>query len=841
MSPELFIFLVNSVIRIGRTASEALAQHARDAEALFPAAVKVDMKRPHFVTEFFNSEPQYRQLVEGPQAPYAAYWNADFHAVKSNPDAVETLYVLAMKFISERRFSTALIDGEALVGALMVKQWDEGEGPVSPWVMVTLAVADVALNYVGTDFSRLGLDGNGGKLLSAFALELSNLLPDDGQLGPKQDFLERLGGLFIQAGLRTLHQNSNLVIPRAHMQKLVSGFLKPVIDELPSPETALAEHINYRKAAEALIGPASNAALLIVGQNPQAFFGKDLAPNQAIGALTRALIDHGSRQGIDKVFTREGLIALYQAALGVAVEQPQLFLGRAHTSAEQTAQALFTAVADTLRKNPPPFDGQLGIDLAVTALDTLKANASALIDFDSNWEPVVEKLVDQVVTGLKEGFQAPDGDPIASALTAVELGDLAKVFVTQAARKPSMIAGDNQRLKRLVKGIAEGIRRDEAHLFTAEDWLEIAGDAALNTIADDPAYFLGADFRTDRAGGALLQSFLITTAEHRLKDLASKKSLLALYQSALGLAADQPELFLGRNAVGDDEKKAAALAAGKELFARVAGTLQNSPPPFNSDLGIELIITMLDTVNRHIPALISFDRNWDQLIEALVDQVMAGLIEGLQTPAGDPLDSILTQQQLVDLLRVFIEQAAMNPSWIAGQNQDLQRVVRSVATAMAADGNLLLGKDDWLEIARVATTEAAVNPGRLFGLDHNNGDQTLAADMVQLLITVAREISLQPDLADNSVLYGPTLREGINILIRATSGCPHDAQRNLVLIKQYVLIISKFVSVNPARFGSNAWSKLFYNLLPRALAGVAIEKALPGGKLTVTSATKIMK
>jgi DNA-binding response OmpR family regulator len=42
--------------------------------------------------------------------------------VKSDPDAVETLYVLAMKFISERRVSKAVIDGEALVGALMVKK-----------------------------------------------------------------------------------------------------------------------------------------------------------------------------------------------------------------------------------------------------------------------------------------------------------------------------------------------------------------------------------------------------------------------------------------------------------------------------------------------------------------------------------------------------------------------------------------------------------------------------------------------------------------------------------------------------------------------------------------------
>ena len=79
MNPELFIFLINSVIRVGRAAGEALSQYARDAEALFPAAVKVNMKRPHFVKAFFNSDPQYLKLVEGDPAPYAAYWSADFH------------------------------------------------------------------------------------------------------------------------------------------------------------------------------------------------------------------------------------------------------------------------------------------------------------------------------------------------------------------------------------------------------------------------------------------------------------------------------------------------------------------------------------------------------------------------------------------------------------------------------------------------------------------------------------------------------------------------------------------------------------------------------------------
>ncbi len=817
MNPGLFIFVIKSAMRLGRTGGAALAQHARDYKALFPEAVKVEMTRENFVRAFFKMDQEYLKLVEGDEAPYAAWWSADFHDVTADEEAIETLYVVAMKIIAEKRGNRAMIDQESLVGAVMVNQWAEGKGPVSAWVKVALAVADIALEYVGTDSSRLDIDGNGGKLLRAFALEVSNLLPDDDALGEKGDFFERLGGLFMQAGLRTLHENSEIMISETHLQKLITNLLKPVIDELPSSRTALSEHVNYKKAAEALMGPAANAALVMVGKNRQVFFGRRFDPNRAIGALTKALIEQGAKTGIDKVFTEEGLIVLYQAALGVASERPELFLGRADTDPEKAAGMIFSAAANTLKKNPPPFDGQLGIELVVTALDTLKTNAPAMIDFDPNWEPVVEKLVDQVVTGLKEGFEIPDGDPIESVLTAVELGEMAKVFVSRAAGNPAMISGDSQRLKRLVRGIAEGIRQDEANLFTAEDWLEIAADAALKTIADDQEYFLGADFRPDRAGGAVMQAFLKTTAKRKFKDAVSKKSLVALYQAALRIAADQPELFIGRDATTADAKKAAALAVGQELFSSVAKTLKNNPPPFSGDFGTELIVTTLDSINKHMPALIRFDRNWDLLLETIVGQIISGLMEGFQETGGDPPRSILTSKQLLELARVFVEQAAKNPNWIAGRNQDLQRVVKAVAESMAADRHLLLGSDDWLEIAHVAAAEAAANPGRLFGLDRNSQGRTLAVDLLKVLFTVASEIFAHQDLQEFSVLYGLTLREGINILVRAASGDPHNTHKNLALIKEYAALISMFVAENGAQFGNQEWLKLFRKLLPHAL------------------------
>ncbi|MDA1098425.1 MAG: hypothetical protein O2967_05515 [Proteobacteria bacterium] len=866
MNPELFIMLLKGAYRIGKSVDTAIAQHARDAAALFPDVELVEKEPIIFVSGFFR-EPKYRCFVEaaaatekevwvrsfpdlfvGDPAPYASLWSTVDNApnIGANDDALDILYIVAMRILAMEMAALPLLerkvptDVEGAVAAVMFKQWAEGEGPVSPWVKVSLSVIDVALEYIGTDPSRLGLDGNGGKFLGAFASQLSHLIPDDDEYGEKKGFLGRLGGMFVQAGLRTINENPDLAFGEDHIQELISNTLKPVVESLPSAKDHWSEHISYKKAAEALVGPVARAALMTVSKHQKAFLGKGFDPNAAIGAVTKAVIEEGANIGTAKLFTNESLIAIYQSALGVAAERPEFFIKpglgddeEKKTAAVGAARALLAGVARTLRKNPPPFDGDMGVELAVAALDMLKVHALALIDIDDNWEPVVEKLVDQVVGGLKEGFDTQDGEPIQSGLSSIQLGEIAKVFIAQAARNPSMVVGDSEQLKTLVKGMAEGIKADQANLLSVDDWLEIASDAAVHTVADNQEIFLGADFRDDRAGGAVLKALLKTTADQKLKEIASKKSLMVLYNSVLVIAVERPELFLGNG--GTDAVDHAALS----LFSGVAGTLRNNPPPFNGDLGIELAMVALDTIRVQGPELVDFGGNWEPVIEKLIGQVIVGLAEGLGTDSKGAINTLAANVDLLELGRVFLQQAAISPQMVAGDRKELQQVVKSVASAMAVADNLLLTGDDWKEIARIATEEAAKNPSRLFGLDQG-ADASSGSEILKLFFTTANQHLASSDKKDKSVLFGATLREAIVILIRATSGRPAEARMNLATVADYVTTLSDFVVINSERFGNKEWLRLFRRLLPHALNGELLASVVSGGELTPTSAYALM-
>ena len=80
--------------------------------------------------------------------------------------------------------------------------------------------------------------------------------------------------------------------------------------------------------------------------------------------------------------------------------------------------------------------------------------------------------------------------------------------------------------------------------------------------------------------------------------------LLRLYLTREGfgvqVAAERPELCLNRpDSTG--EKIATA------LFVKVAETLKNASPPFNTDLGIDLVVAALDILRTNMPGFLDPD------------------------------------------------------------------------------------------------------------------------------------------------------------------------------------------------------------------------------------------
>src|SRR5262249_43689473 len=231
-------------------------------------------------------------------------------------------------------------------------------------------------------------------------------------------------------------------------------------------------------------------------------------------------------------------------------------------------------------------------------------------------------------------------------------------------------------LKPVIDALPSDLAGQSRWRDVADALLGPAASTALATIAANPSAFLGSGFDTNKAVGALTQALLTEASKIGLTQDFSGAGFIDLFRAACGVAAERPELFLGRA----DQKPVRQVAS--DLFSKVATTLKNATPPLNSDLGVTLAVTVLDTLKTQGTTFIDHDDPWENIIGTVVLQVVDGLKRGLGADGG-PINSLLSRQQLADFARTFLMQAAHTPGMLAGGNTELQAIVRGVAQALA--------------------------------------------------------------------------------------------------------------------------------------------------------------
>jgi hypothetical protein len=216
-------------------------------------------------------------------------------------------------------------------------------------------------------------------------------------------------------------------------------------------------------------------------------------------------------------------------------------------------------------------------------------------------------------------------------------------------------------------------------------------------------------------------------------------------------------------------------------------------------------------------------------------QVVDGLKSGLTDPATGGISSVLSEQQLIELARTFLTQAAKTPGMIAGGNTELQAVVGGVAKAMAADKNLLLAPDDWLGIAAVAAEEAAANPQRLFKINDSTPAGAIGSELIKDLLSVAGTELAKGGRASGGVLFGATLREAVTVALRSASGNAKAAADNQAALKGLAETLSELVRTHPTQYGAKEWLTLYRTLITRVLQEGAL------GPFTDTQIAKILE
>jgi hypothetical protein len=489
IDPGLIVFGIQALIRLARAAKASIEQFERDCKLLFPQPLPVDFTKTDLVVRVFANQDANSALVDKAQnGRLARFWDAQNERPDPRvPGSAEVLYLEAVRIRGEQAAKNGQLlplRGAQIAGAIVVQQWADGTAPVGPIGRMVLAMADVGLEFVGTHGSVLGIGGNAEKLLEAVALNLADLIPDDGdQLGPKSQLVERLVGIFLRAGLSTIADKPELVIGSQHLRELVANTLPPIVKELPQD---LAARASWENVANALLGPAASAAMQTIAANPVAFLGSRFDSEKAIGALTGALLRTASTRTLQDNLSEAGFIALYRAALGVAAARPQLFIGPATTNDQlaKLATDLIGGVADKLHNAPVPLNGDLGAQLAGVALETLAQNAGAFLNPKQPWEATATAMAQQVAEGLRVALA---NDRVV--FSPDQLLALGRTFFTQVARNPAMVAGGGTELQGLVGAMAQALANDPGQLLHPDDWLQIAA-AAAEEVAANPGRLL---------------------------------------------------------------------------------------------------------------------------------------------------------------------------------------------------------------------------------------------------------------------------------------------------------------------------------------------------------------
>ncbi len=489
MDPSLIVFGIRALLRIEHEGEEAYSQYVRDQDVLFPEPELPDYRSVDFLRDTFVGT-RHAALIgtdaSGQPGPLARYWSeAHNGANPAVPGAHDVLYLAAAQIKADEVAQAGKllsVRSREAAGARILKQWAKDKQPVGPIARFALTIADVSLEYVGANPSIFGIGGNGEKLIGALAGNLASMIPDDGnQFGPQSQLAETTIAIFLHAGLKAINDHPDLVVSKPQWQSLIQHTLPPLVNTLPKK---LSEQSDWREVGEALLGPAAKAAIGTFAENPMAWFGSRFDSNEAVGALTQALLSEASARGLKDQFSESGFVALYRAALGVAVSRPELFIGRADGKPVQAiATDLLRGVADTLKTAPSPFNGDVGAQLAATALDALKQHGPCLFDAANPWEGLAATLTVQVVDGLNTALQTPRG-ALANLLAPQRLIEFARPFLVQVAKTPGMLVPGNSELQHVVAAVASAMGQDTDLLLAPDDWLGIAAVVAEETAAN---------------------------------------------------------------------------------------------------------------------------------------------------------------------------------------------------------------------------------------------------------------------------------------------------------------------------------------------------------------------
>ena len=143
---------------------------------------------------------------------------------------------------------------------------------------------------------------------------------------------------------------------------------------------------------------------------------------------------------------------------------------------------------------------------------------------------------------------------------------------------------------------------------------------------------------------------------------------------------------------------------------------------------------------------------------------------------------------------------------------------------------MLLTPEGWLAVAAAVAAEAMANPQRLFNGTVPGGG--IGVGLIGDLLSVAQ---VAGGRAQGSVLFGPSLRDAIILVVQAVAGNIDAAVTNQAGLKDLATTLTNRALMKSGQLGSKEWLLLYRMLIGRILQGGAV------GTLDDAEITQLLK
>lgn len=373
-------------------------------------------------------------------------------------------------------------------------------------------------------------------------------------------------------------------------------------------------------------------------------------------------------------------------------------------------------------------------------------------------------------------------------------------------------------LQPLVEGLPQEFREQVRWRDLNDAFLGPALNAALLEVSNDQQAFLGGDFASDRAAGLMVSSSIKALAQLSWQQKHSQDAVTAVLRSAVSVAAQQPAIVLG-DLIGkdfdDDEAQSRADQFAIETFRSVFEAIESHDEAAGERLGTAIALSILDTLKSAGITALNTEGAFADTAGKVLSQVFGGLSFALENKAAV---SRLGEDLLRDVSRTIVTEIAKAPHILVGDRTEIQGLVTVIASAIAADTDLILTKKDWIAVAQVAAQEAALNPGRIFEFDEDQSSGALAGlAMKGLLKAASNDLSVE-GRSVGPVLHGGTLKDALIITLRALGANITGAAERHDEIRQLADRLNAVAAKPDNAIGSKEWLRLFRAILPNVIA-----------------------